>query len=141
MSVEHRDAAPLPDDNHEKLLATKNELRALWQQLPVAHQATMAMVLVQTVMDGPWGRWLKEALALRWPEEDDPWRKPFPVTRICRNDLKEIQFTEVEIAGLSDQDMARIAREMEDGYLDPTFWSVLEAATKAVLGDRDPPDK
>lgn len=136
-SPEHPDPDPFPDDRHEQLLATKDRLKTLWRELPVAHQATMAMVLMQPVMDGKWGTWLKEAIALRWPEEDNPLHKPFPVTSICRADLQEIQFTGAEIAGLSDEDMTHIASRMEDLYVESAFWETLEGVANDVLAGKE----
>jgi len=103
----------------------------------VEHQATMAMVLMQPVMDSQWRRWLKEAIELRWAEEVDPLHKSFPVTSICRADLKEIEFTADETAALRDKDMARIARMMEDSYVENTFWESLENFAREVLAGKE----
>ena len=58
---------PRPTPNPEELHKLKDELVATWEQLPPEHQATMALVLVQTVMEGEWGEWMREAIATKWP--------------------------------------------------------------------------
>lgn len=54
-----------PGLNPEHLLKLKAELLERWQQLPVEHQATMGLVLLQELLDGEYGTWMREALALK----------------------------------------------------------------------------
>lgn len=44
---------------------------ARFEQLPAEHQTTMTLVLINRVMQGEWGAWLREAIAIKWSEEDD----------------------------------------------------------------------
>ena len=60
---EKKSGAPDP----EELNRINDEMVATWEQLPAEHQASMALVLLQTIMDGEWGEWMKEAIALKWP--------------------------------------------------------------------------
>jgi hypothetical protein len=62
------------------------------------------------------------------------WDKPFKITSVCRADLQDY-FSEEEIAGLEDGDMARIARKMAEAYCDQVFWIHLEMTGEYVLED------
>ncbi len=61
------------------------------------------------------------------------WQKEFPITSICREDLKELGFTDEQIARLSDEDMEAIASKMADLYLDQGFWEDLQFVTDIRL--------
>lgn len=65
--TEHGRQIPDPQELHR----IKDELVSLWEQLPAEHQATMALVLIDRVMQGEWGAWLKEAIAIKWKDDDD----------------------------------------------------------------------
>ncbi len=58
-----------PTLNPKELHRIKDELVRLWEQLPPQHQATMALVLIDQVMQGEWGAWLQEAIAIKWSED------------------------------------------------------------------------
>ncbi len=60
-----------PTPEPKELHRIKDELVALWEQLPAEHQATMALVLLDWVMQTEMGAWLKEAVAIKWPDEDE----------------------------------------------------------------------
>ena len=57
----------------------KDELVSLWDQLPKEHQATMTLVLIDRVMQGEMGTWLKEAISIKWSGERESiltaWRR------------------------------------------------------------------
>ncbi len=57
---------PSPQD----LLPLKGELRARWEQLPPEHQAAMVLTLIADVMQGEWGDWLKDAIAVSYPTDE-----------------------------------------------------------------------
>ena len=63
------------------------------------------------------------------------WEKPFPITSICREDLKEY-FTERQIASLDNEDMNRIAEKMADAYCDNGFWPDMRTMVEYVLEDK-----
>lgn len=117
----------------EYLLSLKDALLERWQQLPTEHQATMALVLLNTVMEGEWGEWMKEAIALRYPSDTDTADKSFPITRLSREDLKEVGLEDEEIARLTDEDLKDIARKMGDHYVNDWFWDELEFHAREVL--------
>jgi hypothetical protein len=65
--------------------------------------------------------------------ESIDWQKEFPITSICREDLKELGFTDEQIAQLTDEDMETIASKMADLYLDNGFWEDLQFVTDIRL--------
>lgn len=61
--------------------------------------------------------------------------KPFPITSVCRADLKAF-FSEEQIAQLDDSDMEEIANKMADAYCEIVFWIDLEIIAEYVLEDK-----
>ena len=61
------------------------------------------------------------------------WQKGFPIGTICRADLKNLGFTEEQIALLSDKEMELLAATMEYMYCDDDFWDDLTAVTRLLL--------
>ena len=51
----------------ESLVAIKDEMLSVWNQLPPEHQATMSLMLLDTVMKGEWGLWARGAIDTLWP--------------------------------------------------------------------------
>ena len=124
-----------PAGDPEAILGLKDKLLGLWAQLPPEYQATMALVLLQTVMESEWGPWMREALELGGAVETDPMHKPFAITSVCRADLKRC-FSAEEIAQFDDGDMKRLADKMGDWYVDQSFWTDLELAGRRILADK-----
>ena len=54
-----------PSIDPKGILQLKDQLMERWNQLPVEHQATMGLVLLQTVLNGEYGAWMREALQLK----------------------------------------------------------------------------
>jgi hypothetical protein len=68
---------------------------------------------------------------------DIDWDKMFVITSICRSDLLSADFTQEQIALLTDEDLLRIASKMEDWYCDGGFWEHLRDATEQVLEKKE----
>ena len=60
-------------------------------------------------------------------------QKSFPLTSICRADLREF-LTDEQIATLDDCDMEYIAKKMADAYCTMGFWIDLEIIAQDVIG-------
>lgn len=60
------------------------------------------------------------------------WEKPFPITSVCREDLKE-HFTKEEIEKFDDGDMEHLASKMADAYCDSGFWVDIEIIARHIL--------
>jgi hypothetical protein len=123
---------PAPSPAPEQLLQLKDDILRQWEQLSAEHRATMALVLVESVMGDEWGPWLKEAVALRWEERRDT----FPVLSISRADLRQVYLPEDYIRQLSDRDVQRIAQIVQDSYLSTGFWGDLDFAVQTFLEEQ-----
>jgi hypothetical protein len=66
MTKEHLTGVPQPLTESDPWHATKEEILAAWYELPPEHQATMALVLLDTIMNSEWGLWVKEAIDTLW---------------------------------------------------------------------------
>ena len=66
MTKEHLSGSHQPTTEPENLQTVKGEIMTTWSRLPPEHQATMALVLLDTIMKGEWGLWVKEAIDTLW---------------------------------------------------------------------------
>lgn len=64
--------------------------------------------------------------------KNDWWNRPFEITSICREDLREIRnaddqqyFTDQEIINVSDERMRWLAGKIADGIM-TDFWMILD---------------
>jgi hypothetical protein len=132
MTAEH----PQPGEgipNPERILAVKEELLQRFGQLPAEHQATIALVLVNQVMQGEVGEWMREAIALRFPQEN-----PFAVRH---DDLRQTHLQEDQISKLSDQDLAHISRMLRQHYEQDVFLVAAPVIAELVLAEKQKPPK
>lgn len=67
--------------------------------------------------------------------KEDFWMKPFPITSVCRFDLKH-KFTDKQIKKLDDSDMTRLAEKMANAYCENGFWIDLEILAEDILEDK-----
>src|SRR5438552_1259460 len=93
------------NNNPDNLLRLKDEILARWQQLPAEHQATYALVLLDTVMKGEWGDWLKSAIGIRWPSETQQGERVVWTPNLSREDLNSLELGSDEVAKLTDDDL------------------------------------
>jgi hypothetical protein len=117
---------PEQSPESEHLLQLKDDILSQWGKLPAEHQASMALVLIGTVMAGEGGDWLREAIELRWPMEQEASAESFPVVSIGRADLEKVGLSSEQAAQLTDDDMRGIAAAMEHYYRLGAFWLDLE---------------
>jgi len=138
MTVENESAAASTPifSSPTEILQAKESLLAAWAQLPVDHQATMVLVLVQELQQSEWGAWVQEAIATTWPQEPSTAVLPFPVISLDRTTLRRA-FSAAEVARLTDEQIAHIAEEMGIGFqLDPGFWYVVEMIGSRLLEEK-----
>jgi hypothetical protein len=80
-----------------------------------------------------------EPISAMEPEEwqqAERWYAPFPVASVCREDLRGV-LSDVEIAGLSDDDMTQIADKMNDAFHNTDVYrQSLEISAKSLLDER-----
>jgi hypothetical protein len=63
------------------------------------------------------------------------WSKEFPITSVTRADLVSAGISRPVVEKLSDEDLTRIASEMEDIYCDHGYWEDLRLAFENVKGE------
>jgi hypothetical protein len=117
----------------EAILRLKDAILTGFRALPAEHQATMGLVILNAIIEGEWGEWMKEAIATRWPAELVRDRCAFPITSLSREDLRQVNLSDDELAQLTDDDLQQIARMMEDHYVKDWFWDELEFNARKVL--------
>ena len=124
-----------PDPSHtpEHILHLKNELIRHWEQLPPEHQATIALVMFQQTLEGEYGPWLRSAVKVTDPQENESPFRFLPVVRITRSHLKHTNLTEEEIAQLDDEDLMFISHAIVRHYTNDVFWEELEFLAHLTL--------
>ncbi len=55
----------------EEILQLKEGIWRRWEQLPPEHQATITMVMVQTVMNGEYEKWILESWQLLFGKDQN----------------------------------------------------------------------
>ena len=98
MSVEHRPEQPKLSPDAQRLLQLKEQLTTSWQELPAEHKASMALVLVEDLMESEYRLWFREALDTRWPVTSGTIHNGFALIQVSTDDLQEIGLDEAEIA-------------------------------------------
>jgi hypothetical protein len=132
MTAEHPqpgEGIPIP----ERLHVLKDELMERFGQLPPEHQATMALVLVNQVIEGELGEWMREAIALRFPQDN-----PFAVSH---DDLRQTRLPDGQISQLNDQDLAHISRMLRQHYEQDVFLVAAPVIAELVLAEKQKPPK
>src|SRR5688572_8168653 len=97
----------------DQLLVLKEELMQRFGQLPPHHQASVALVMLNTVADGELEERMREAITLRFPQVN-----PFAVGH---DNLRQTHLREDQISKLSDQGLAHISRMLRQHYEQDVF--------------------
>jgi len=122
------------DTEMERLMETWKQ--GLTQQLEDTARLSVENVvaIIDLIQSG--GRLpLSETERQEW-RQIEAWHKPFTVSSICREDLRNI-LTDEEIRALDDTDMEDIADRMSDSYRDSGgYWQSLEIMAKHILGKK-----
>ena len=119
--------------NPEKLLQLKDKIRGQWQQLPVAHQETMLLVLLGQMLEGERGAWMLSAIELLWKTNSPPAEQLLPIPYLSHADLQQTNLTPEEIAQLDNDDLKHITYEMMRHYANDVFWEELEFVARFWL--------
>ena len=127
--VEQDTSSPSPED----LLKLKDKISEQWQQLPIAHQETMMLVLLGQMLEGERGAWMLSAIELLWKTHSSPSDKLLPIPFISQADLVHTNLTPEEIAQLDDDDLKHITHEMLRHYTNDVFWEELEFVARFWL--------
>lgn len=139
MPVERKpDTQPIPDDS-ESLLATKEQILALWQSLPDEHQATMAATILGSVMSGEYRRWFQVVIANRWPLTTEQLETTYPYIELSELDLQRANLPDDDIARLTPEHRHLIAQTMRLHYIHDLFWPELRQTANIFLEGLDNP--
>lgn len=68
MTKEHLFGQHQLNTEPESMQSLKDEIMSAWRQLPPEQQATMALVLLDTILNGKWGQGLIEAIDTLWQD-------------------------------------------------------------------------
>lgn len=121
----------------ENLHTLKGNLFAAWEHLPLEHQATTTLLLLEKMLESDFRAWVRQTISLRWPLETELLPTAFTLIQITREDLVEAHFHEDEIAQLTDEDLKTIAQTMRDHYVHDVFWPELAYVTEGFLEARN----
>ena len=127
--VEQDTSSPSPED----LLKLKDKISEQWQQLPIAHQETMMLVLLGQMLEGERGAWILAAIELLWKTHSPPAEQLLPIPHLSYADLQQTNLTPEEIAQLDDDDLKHITHEMLRHYANDVFWEELEFVARFWL--------
>ena len=62
--------------------------------------------------------------------------KPFPITSVCRADIKTEKYPKEFIESLDNDDMFHIAGKMADAYCECCFWVALECQLDNLMKEK-----
>jgi hypothetical protein len=125
--------APAPSPDPEQILALKDRLLECWKQLPSEHQATMGLVLVNSLVVGEWGVWFTEALDTQYGTNLSTPAEPSPMRSVSRDDLRESFLTEEQIAQLTDEDLTRITQKIHKHLMEDVFPEEIPYVAEHIL--------
>lgn len=139
MPVErNEEPQPIPDDS-EALLATKEQILALWQTLPDEHRATMAATILDSVMSGEYRRWFQVVIANRWSLTTEQLETTYPYIELSELDLQRAHLPDEDIARLTPTHRRTISQAMRLNYIHNLFWPALQQTANIMLESLDNP--
>lgn len=129
-------SAEKPDQtlDSESVAHLKDQLQAIWQQLPDEQKATIAIQLLEDVMSGEEKLSFREALDKRWPVTSESIYRTFALRTITPDDLEEIGLVEDEIQCFDADKLQELSNEIRHHYVVQGFWEELKYHTAHFLG-------
>jgi len=124
-----------PPKDIEHLLTMKEELLQRFKELPAEHQATIGLVVVNTIFKGEWGTWFRDALMTRFTVGENAHVAPY-IRTVTRADLERVHLTQEDIDQLSDTDLTTIATLIHQHYITDAFWDELAYISELVLAGK-----
>lgn len=136
MSAENSHGEPRPGIDPEAIVGLKEELDAIWVQLPAEHQASMALVLFDVVQGSEWGPWLREGLEQRLLLDTAQQDKTISVVSINAAYLKRAGLSDDEIAQLGKRGIQMLADEIGDIFeVDHSFWFFVGMTAQRIINE------
>jgi len=117
------------------MIRRKDDILAAFATLPAEHQATLSLVLIQTVMNGEWGDWLRGTLALRFLAQSEPFYT------ILRTEFDQAGLSPEQMDSLTNEDLANIARMVSDHLLTDAFWDEVRYIAENRLYEKHKDEK
>lgn len=117
----------------ESVNQLKDQLKATWEKLPDEDKATVALELIETLVEGE--RLLfREALDIRWPITSESLPATFALLTITPDDLAQIGLVEEDIELFDDDKLQEMSTDIRDHYVVQGFWEELKYHTNHFLG-------
>lgn len=135
MTVERSLQKPDQSLDAESISHLKDQLKAVWQQLPDEDKAAMATELLEDVMTGEESISFREAVDRRWPVTSQSIHATFALLTITHNDLVEIGLVEDEIKLFDEDKLQELSNNIRDHYVIHGFWEELKYHTAHFLGE------
>jgi hypothetical protein len=118
-----------------ELLQTKDRLLVEWSLLPPEHQATMLLVLLNTVMQTDLAEWVSNALIIRSSLAQE-LQRPLTFPLVTRDELTALPLTDEQLALFTESDLTEISRRMHNHYQQDLFWEELAFHTHQILAEK-----
>lgn len=112
------------------ILQLKSSIQEMWQRLPAEHQATMLLVLLNSVQQSEYGPWTLSAIeTLAQP----PAQPELPTPSITSADLERVGIGAEDISQLTEADLQQIAQAIVRHFVSDGFWQELEFQVMSAL--------
>jgi len=125
--------SPTPTTDPEDSLQREQSILNNWREFSPARQVSLIIALLDEVMESGYRDVLLDTIEARWPREINAMERLFPITSMSRADLQRNGIHDEIIDQLDDQDMQKIARKLDEHYVDHDFWEHLAAVVDRVL--------
>jgi hypothetical protein len=109
------------------------QIKALWQELPDAHQVALVLQLANSVMSGPLRLYLRYAMIQQWPVRPNELPVAFPRFEITEDDLIQANLDEEDAAQLTAENRQEIAETMRNHFIHDVFWPELRYMAGLLL--------
>ena len=118
----------------------KDQLRAVWEQIPDEAKATLAVELLKDLEERE-RLSFRVAFDTRWPIASESVPATFALISISPDDLAQIGLVEEEIERFDDDKLRQMSTDIRDHYVAHGFWEELKYHTAHFLGGLRKPNQ
>jgi hypothetical protein len=118
-----------------ELLQVKDRLLLDWSLLPPEHQATLLLVLLNTVMQTDMAEWVSNVLITRSALSQELSR-PLTFPPVTHDELVALALTDEQLALFTGADLTELSRRMQEHYSRDLFWDELDFHTQQLLAEK-----
>lgn len=97
------------------------QIKALWQELPEAHQVALALTLVGSILEGPYRPYFRHAMTQQWPIRPTEFPVAFPKFELTDDDLLNAYLDEEDLVQLTPEHLREMAETMRSHYINDLF--------------------